>query len=154
MLDPVWNFHIKFFLKNNSSFLNHFQKDKCPRLDGWTIDLFIHFFELFKENILKMVEVSRNQGFISQKISSTYITLIPKKKLSSTFADYCAISLWHMLYKIISKIIATRIRNTLSLHLSLEQHRFLKGRSIIEVVALTQECIHSMHNKKINAALL
>lgn len=56
-----------------------FQTDKCPRPDGWTIDFFIHFFELFKSDILKMVEESQTQGFISQDMSSTYIALIPKK---------------------------------------------------------------------------
>lgn len=131
-----------------------FQKDKCPGLDGRSIDFFIHFFEIFKTDILNLVEEPKLQGFISQNTSSTYIALIPKNKLSSTFSDYRPISLCNILYKIVSKIIATRIRNILSLHLSQEQHGFLKDRNILDAVALAQECLHYMHNRKFEAALL
>eukprot|EP00253_Pinus_taeda_P034308 PITA_34308 len=107
--------------------MKYFQKDKCPGPDGWTIDFFIHFFDLFKSDILNLVEESRTHGFTIRYISSTYIALIPKKKDSLTFMDYRAISPCNVLYKIVSKIIAVRLRNILSNHLSLEQHGFLKG---------------------------
>lgn len=46
------------------------------------------------------------------------------------------------------------MRNFLSLHLSLEQHDFLKDRNILDAVALTQECMHSIHCRKLDAAIL
>lgn len=74
--------------------MKYFQKDKCLVLDGWTIDFFIHFLVLFKSDLLNMVEESRIHGYIIQYISSTYITLIPKKKVSTSFTtiglSHCA----------------------------------------------------------------
>lgn len=69
------------------STMKYFQKDKCPGLDGWTIDFFIHFFDLFETDLLKMVEDSRINGSICHYVSSTFIALIPKKKDSLTFMD-------------------------------------------------------------------
>lgn len=101
-----------------------------------------------------MVEESRLNGNISHRITSTYIALIPKKKLSTSFYDYRPISLCNVLYKIISKIIAIQVRNVLSLHLSPEKHGFLKDRNILDAMALTQESLHSIHTRKLDVAIL
>lgn len=55
-----------------------FSKDKCPRLDRWTIELFLHFFDLLGQDLIQMVEQSRLEGYITNEINSTYISLIPK----------------------------------------------------------------------------
>lgn len=65
-----------------------------------------------------MVEESRINGYIHPHINSTYIALIPKKEMSTTFADYHPISLCNLIYKIISKTIATRIKEMLSKFIS------------------------------------
>lgn len=36
--------------------IKSFKGDKSLGQDGWTIELFTHFFELFKEDLLGMVE--------------------------------------------------------------------------------------------------
>lgn len=91
------------------SVMKSFKKDKCSDLDGWTIDIYIHFFDLMKNDILSMIEETRIRGNINHVISSTFNALIPKKKTSLFFADYKPISLCNTIYKIISKIIAGRI---------------------------------------------
>lgn len=60
--------------------MKSFKKDKCPGLDGWSIDIFIYFFDIMKNDILGMAEEIRTQGKIHPYISSTYIALIPKKR--------------------------------------------------------------------------
>lgn len=95
-------------------FLKTFKKYKSPELDGWTIELFIHFFDLLKRDLLTMVEESRLKGSIHQHISSTFNALIPKMKKATIFSDFRPISLCNTIYKIILKIIANRIHGTLS----------------------------------------
>jgi len=109
---------------------------------------------MMKSDILGMVEETRIQGKTHHIISSTYIALIPKRKDSLTFADFKPISLCNAIYKIISKIIAERIRGNLSTHISKEQHGFLSGRNILEAVAIAQEALHSVQTKNIGAAIL
>jgi len=100
------------------------------------------------------VEASRLSGSIHPHTSSTYIALIPKNEEPESFLDFRPISLCNITFKIISKIIAERIKGTLASSLSPNQHAFLKGRNILDAVASTQECIHSMSVNKTNAAIL
>eukprot|EP00253_Pinus_taeda_P014926 PITA_14926 len=101
-----------------------------------------------------MIEDSRINGRIHPHTSSTLIALIPKKQDAESFSDYRPIYLCNISFKIISKIIAERIKGTLAIHLSRDQHAFLKGRNILDAVASTQECIYSMFSKNIAGAVL
>jgi len=59
--------------------MKSFKRDKSPGPDGWMIEFLIHFFDLIKDDLLRMVEATRISGSINNKISSTHIALIPKK---------------------------------------------------------------------------
>eukprot|EP00253_Pinus_taeda_P004767 PITA_04767 len=101
-----------------------FKKDKCPAPDGWTIEFFIHFFDIIKQDLLRMVEASRISCSIHHLTSSTQIALIPKKEEAVSFQDYRPISLCNITFKIITKIIAERIKVTLATFLTKDQHAF------------------------------
>jgi hypothetical protein len=88
--------------------LANFKVDKSPGPDGWTVEFFIHFFDLVGGDLLDMVEESRLKGNISGGLNSTFIALIPKVNKPLTFGDYRPISLCNLCYKIISKIIANQ----------------------------------------------
>jgi hypothetical protein len=57
-------------------------------------------------------------------------------------------------YKIIIKIIATRIKSYLSCGISKEQFGFLKGRQITDAIGFVQEYVHSIRVKNIKALIL
>jgi len=101
-----------------------------------------------------MVEASRISGSIHHITSSTLIALIPKKLEADSFKDFRPISLCNITFKIITKIIAERIKATLSSFLSKDQHAFLKGRNIMDAVAITQESLFSMLSNRSEGAIL
>jgi hypothetical protein len=70
-----------------------FKKEKILGLDGWTVELFIFFFDLVGEDVLAMVEESRSLGAITGGLNSTFLTLIPKANNPSSFDDFRPISL-------------------------------------------------------------
>jgi hypothetical protein len=84
-------------------------KDKSPGPDGWTIELFLHFFDQIGDEITEVVEESRQKGEVYRPFNSTFIALIPKKDDPESFEDFRPISLCNCIYKIISKVIALRI---------------------------------------------
>eukprot|EP00253_Pinus_taeda_P032611 PITA_32611 len=136
------------------SAIKSFKKDKSPGPDGWPIEFFMHFYDMFKMDLLRMVEASRMSGNIHSALSSTFIALIPKKYRSDSFQDFRPISLCNTLMKIISKIVAKRLKPILNIFISRDQHAFLKDRNIWDVVAMTQECLYSMVMNNTEAAIL
>jgi hypothetical protein len=122
--------------------------DKSPGPDGWTVEFFKHHFETVGDDLLDMVEESRQKGFITGALNATFITLIPKVNKPNQFGDFRPISLCNLSYKIISKIIADRIKPFLSRSLSEEQLGFLQGRQIQDAIGTVHECIHSIKKKK------
>eukprot|EP00253_Pinus_taeda_P035296 PITA_35296 len=136
------------------STIKWFQKEKSPGPDGWTIEFYIAFFELLGGDILKVVEESRISGCLYNAINTTFIALIPKSDNPSSFDDFRPISLCNILYKIISKIIANRIKPILSRHISPQQFAFLENRQIHEAIGSAQEAIHSIWTKHLKCILL
>jgi hypothetical protein len=134
--------------------LNSFNKDRSPGPDGWTVEFFLHFFDLVGTDLLDLVEESRLRGRIIGTLNSTFLTLIPKENNPSTFGDYRTIALCNLCYKLITKIIANRIKPILSRTLSGEQLGFLKGRQILDAIGTTQECLHNIKAKKSKALIL
>ena len=91
-----------------------------------------------------MVEKSRQVGHIHPPLNSTCIALIPKVDNPTSFEEFKLISLCNCLYKIISNIIARRLKSILSRRISSEQFGFLEGRQIHEAIDVAQESLRSM----------
>jgi hypothetical protein len=134
--------------------LSNFKVDKSLGPDGWTIEFFKHHYDIVGEDLLEMVEESRLKGFIPGYLNMNFITLIHKVNKPHNFRYYRLISLCNLSYKIISKIIADRIKLILSRSLSEEQLCFLQGRQIHDSIGTVHECIHSIKKKKINSLVL
>eukprot|EP00253_Pinus_taeda_P019452 PITA_19452 len=128
--------------------LKSMQKDKSPGPDGWTVEFFHHFFEYIGDELVAVVEESRRTGSIFQPFNSTFLALIPKSDLPGSFADFRPISLCTCVYKIIAKVIASRLKPFLSRNISPEQFGFLDGRQIHEAVGVAQETLHSLKIRK------
>jgi len=109
------------------SVINSMARGKSPGPDGWTIELFHHFFDLIGAEITEVVEESRSKGEVYSPFNATFIALIPKKEVPENFEHFRPISLCNSIYKIIAKVIAIRIKPILSRYISNEQFGFLNG---------------------------
>lgn len=76
---------------------------KSPRPDGYNVELYIGFYDLLKEDILKVVKDSRHMGYIHGSLNSTIICLVPKKKGTHSFEYYHPISCCNVIYKLVTK---------------------------------------------------
>jgi hypothetical protein len=128
--------------------LKDFAKDKSPGLDGWTVEFFLHYYELVGEDLLGMVEESRSRGEVIKDLNLTSLLLIPKVNKPLNFGDFQSISLCNLCYKIIANILANRIKPIPSRYLFGEKLGFLQRRQIMDAMGIAQECIHGI--KKIN----
>jgi hypothetical protein len=129
-------------------------RDKSLGPDGWTKELFHHFFDIMGRDLLLLVEESRISGMVSGALNATFVALIPKDSSPMSFNEFQPIALCNFAYKVISKIIANRLKDKLALCISGEQFGFLKDRLIFDVVGLSQECMHSVKSKNMKALFL
>lgn len=134
--------------------LKSFTKEKSPGPDGWTVELFLHFFDFMGPEILKMVEYSCSEGYMSGGLNSTFLTLIPKTGKPASFGDFRPIALCNLTYKLITKIISIRLKPILSVHITAEQFGFLKDHQILVAIGTTQEIMHTVKVKRLKAMFL
>jgi len=144
----------KVTLEELKNVMDNFQKDKIPGPDGWTIEFFMGFFDLIGQDLLSLVEETRISGQMPLSLNSTLIALIQKKDNTNTLDDFRPISLCNCIYKIISKVIARRLKRVLSDKISLEQFGFLEGRQIHEAIGVAQEALHIINTRKLKSAVL
>ena len=94
--------------------IHSFLKGKSLGLDGFTVEFYIGFYDLIKKDILEVMRESQELGKVPGSLNSTFFTLIPKKQKLQSFDEFGPISCCNMIYKIISMVLALRIKIVLS----------------------------------------
>eukprot|EP00253_Pinus_taeda_P004069 PITA_04069 len=85
-------------------------------------------------------------------INSTFYALIPKGDNVEDANGFRPIALCNVIYKIITSMMAKRLKPLLDKLISAEQTGFVEGRQILDGLVVTQEVIHSLKVKKQKAA--
>jgi hypothetical protein len=86
--------------------------------------------------------------------NSTFLALISKETNPSNFSRFRLISLCNSSYKILTKIIASRIKPLLSKLVSGNQGGFKENKQITNNIILVQEAIHSNRERKDKGMIL
>eukprot|EP00253_Pinus_taeda_P031736 PITA_31736 len=90
--------------------LSQLKDGKVPGPDGF-IAIFLHaFWEHIKTEVVELVEEARSMHWILPSLNFTFIALVPKVEDSSTPDKFRTIALCNVIYKIISKIFANRLK--------------------------------------------
>ena len=105
--------------------MHSFQKGKSPGPNGFPVGFYIWFYGLIKKDILEVVRESQESGKVLGSINTTLLSLIPKKQKPQTFDEFRPISCCNMIYKIIAKVLALRLKPMLSDIITEEKFGFL-----------------------------
>jgi hypothetical protein len=85
-------------------------QDKAPGPDGFSIHFFKLFWETIKYDLKRMLNYTLRKKKVGGATNSTFLALIPKESNPSNFSRFRPISLCNSSYKILTKIIASRIK--------------------------------------------
>ncbi|GAU45877.1 hypothetical protein TSUD_401030, partial [Trifolium subterraneum] len=121
--------------------------DKSPGPDGFNPAFYQHFWDMCGEDIFQEVKGWLDRGYFPSSMNETNICLIPKCERPNTMKDYRPISLCNVLYKMVSKVLANRLKQCLEKCVSEEQSAFIEGRSITDNALVAIEIIHYMKRK-------
>ena len=101
-----------------------------------------------------MVQESQRVGMVLGALNSTFLAFIPKKQNPSSFEAFRPISCCNVVYKIIAKVIAQRLKPILSEVITKEKFGIFFDRQIHDAVSLAQEAMHTIKlSKSSNFAL-
>ena len=122
---------------------------KAPSPDGMPPVFYQKYWHVVGSDVTKAVLSCLNSGHILNSINHTFITLIPKTKNPERVTEFRPISLCNVIYKLISKVLANRLKIILPQIVSDSQSAFVPGRLITDNVLVAFETLHYMHHNKI-----
>jgi hypothetical protein len=100
------------------------------------------------------VEESHSSCKVLPTLNATFLTLVPKEERVTNLRNFRPIALCNVIYKIISKVIALRLKPILPFIISKEKSGYVEGRKIMDSVILVHEIIHSLKSTRTLGMLL
>ncbi|KAL5832959.1 hypothetical protein ACOSQ3_016633 [Xanthoceras sorbifolium] len=120
---------------------------KAPGPDGMPALFFQKHWSILGVSVTSLCLRILNDEAQIDDLNRTLITLIPKVSQSICMSDFRPISLCNVLYKIVAKTLANRLRGVLSDVISESQSAFIPGRLISDNAIVGFECLHSIKTR-------
>ena len=119
-----------------------------PSPDGMSPIFFKSCWNFIGHDVIDASLAILNSGNMPASLNHTYISLIPKIKSPEKATDFRPISLCNVLYKIVSKTIANRLKKLLPKLVSESQSAFMLDRLISDNILVAFETLHHLKTKK------
>ena len=111
--------------------LKNMKNSKSPGMDGFTAEFFKFFWIDLGKFILRSVNYAYKNDSLSVTQSQGIITCIPKPNKPRQFLkNWRPISLLNVIYKLMSSVIANRLKTVLNKLINNDQKCFISGRYI------------------------
>ncbi|XP_071674470.1 uncharacterized protein [Lolium perenne] len=122
---------------------------KAPGPDGLHAVFYKRFWHIIGEDLTDEVLAAISSKSIPEGWNDTTIVLIPKVENPETITQFRPISLCNVVYKVISKVVANRLKGLLPDIISPFQSAFVPGRLITDNFLVAYESYHTIKNKRI-----
>ncbi|GKV27405.1 hypothetical protein SLEP1_g36578 [Rubroshorea leprosula] len=121
------------------------EDSKSPGPDGFNFRFVKAMWEDIKADVVGFVQEFQKHGKIVKGSNASFIVLIPKVENPQKIEEYRPISLIGVMYKILAKLLANRLRKVIGE----QQMAFIRGRQLAEGVVIANEVIdEAKRNKK------
>ena len=128
--------------------LKQMHPTKVPGPDGMSPIFYKHYWDIVGPEVVNCVLSSLNSGRMPCSLNETYLCLIPKVKSPQKITEFRPINLCNVLYKLISKVLANRLKRVLDAVIDESQSAFVPGRLISDNVLVAFETMHCIDQRK------
>ena len=142
-----------FELEEVLQVLKDVQGDKAPGPDGFTMVFFQQCWSVLEKDVMDFFGEVHMHGKFEKSLNATFLSLIPKKVDASNIRDFRPISLIGSVYKLLSKVLANRMRLVLDDVISESQNSFVGGRQILDSVLIANECLDSRIKSRVSGLI-
>ncbi|KAG7579708.1 Reverse transcriptase domain [Arabidopsis thaliana x Arabidopsis arenosa] len=125
--------------------------NKAPGPDGFTVEFFKQTWAILGSDFVTAIQSFFLKGFLPKGVNTTILALIPKKIEAKEMKDYRPISCCNVMYKVISKILAKRLKRILPTSISPNQSAFIQDRLMLENQLLASEIVKDYHKDSVSA---
>jgi exonuclease III len=127
--------------------------NKSPGSDGLSKEFYLKFFDLFAPLFVSLYSLIFDVGILTKSQRLSYISLLCKDPNNSeNMKNWRPISLLNVDYKILSKVLTTRLGNVMASIIHPNQTSGIKGRSIVDNLHLLRNIFDYVSQKDIPCA--
>ncbi|WOL14514.1 hypothetical protein Cni_G23294 [Canna indica] len=123
-------------------------KGKSPGKEGFIVEFFLHNWFVVNVKVKEEIDLFQKNGKLPTGWNETVLVMTPKMEKAKKIGDFRPIALCNVLYKVVAKILANRMRPYLNKIISPEQSAFVPGKSIQDNIMVAAEVIDSFHYSK------
>ena len=135
LLRPFEVSKVQFALKQMDS-------DTAPGRDGLPPMFYKKFWSKIGHDISGAILAVLNSSTIPNDLNHTFITLIPKIHSPRRVTEFRPISLSNVLYKLVAKVLANRLKPLLPKLISEKHSAFMSERLITDNILIAHETLH------------
>ena len=121
---------------------------KAPGPDGFPAAFYQKHWSSVKEVVVKTCLHILNEGGYLAPINHTYIALIPKVQKPRKANEFRPVSLCNVIYRIIAKTMANRLKHILNDNISPTQGAFVPNRLITDNIIIGYECLNKIRQSR------
>ena len=121
---------------------------KSPGPDGMNAFFYQKLWHVVGDSVVLTILDFLNNGNKLPDINHTNIVLIPKVKNPERMSEFRPISLCNVICKIISKVLANKLKQVPPRIISPTQSAFVPGRLITDNMLVAYETLHTMNSRK------
>lgn len=125
-------------------------QNKSPGPDGYPAEFFTGNWKAIGREMIDAVKEFLNTGELLQQLNATLLVLVPKKTNANKITEFRPIACCNTVYKVVSKLLANRLKDHLPALISTSQSAFVPGRLLVENVLLATELVSGYNWKKIS----
>ncbi|XP_050233408.1 uncharacterized protein LOC126681895 [Mercurialis annua] len=122
--------------------------DKSPGPDGFNPAFYKKYWNIVGADVVRACEEFFESGSFKKGFTDTAIVLIPKIKNPENVGDLRPISLCNVVYKIIAKVLANRMKSIMPCIISENQSAFVENRLITDNFLIAFEVGHYLKQKR------
>lgn len=121
--------------------------DKSPGHDGLNPWFFQAYWNIVGVDVIKFCQNFFEKGELPVGLNRTLVCLIPKVSQPHNMSDLRPISLCNVLFRILSKVMANRLKECLPMLISEKQSAFVEGRLLTDSALVAFEVNHYIKRK-------